>query len=181
VLGFAKQSNGGVRIDTVENKGTSIHIFVPRSKLAQQTGRDPVQGHAANPGLQARILLVDDDDAVRQVTADMLGDLDYQVVDVGSAGAAFDALDSQDIDLLLLDFAMPGMSGAEIARRVRTRYPKLPIVFVTGYADLAQLEGVNQSQTIGKPFEIHELAKTVADALTNGRASMVREGKRSAM
>jgi signal transduction histidine kinase/ActR/RegA family two-component response regulator len=175
VLGFAKQSNGGVRIDTAENNGTSIRIFLPRSQLAHETDRNPGQEQAVGPDLQARILLVDDDDAVRQVTADMLSELHYEVVEVGSAGAAFDVLDSQKIDLLLLDFAMPGMSGAEVARRVRARLPKLPIVFVTGHADLALLEGVSKSHTVGKPFDIRELAEIVADALTGGPERMVPE------
>lgn len=164
VLGFAKQSNGGVRIDTAENNGTTIRIFLPRSQLTPR--RDSVaERRALSPGVQARILLVDDDDAVRQVTADMLYELEYDVVEVGSAGAAFDILESQKIDLLLLDFAMPGMSGAEVARRVLRRYPKLPIVFVTGYADRAQLASISTAQTIGKPFEVGELAETLARAL----------------
>ena len=166
VLGFAKQSNGGVRIDTAENQGTSIHIFLPRSPLPQETDRGPPQGQASKSGRSARVLLVDDDDAVRQVTADMLNELEYQVREAGSAGAAFDILDRQEIDLLILDFAMPGMSGAEVARRVRRRYPTLPIVFVTGYADRAALEDIGETRTIGKPFDIRELAETVAAALT---------------
>lgn len=164
VLGFAMQSNGGVRIDTAENNGTTIRIFLPRSTLVPQS--DIVaEGRALSPGVQARILLVDDDDAVRQVTADMLYELEYDVVEVGSAGAAFDILESQKIDLLLLDFAMPGMSGAEVAHRVLRRYPKLPIVFVTGYADRAQLASISKAETIGKPFEVGELAETLARAL----------------
>ena len=165
VLGFAKQSNGGVRVDTVENEGTSIHIFLPRSQLSQETERGPVQAQASKSELHARVLLVDDDDAVRQVTADMLNELQYEVLEAGSAGAAFDILGAEHIDLLLLDFAMPGMSGAEVARRVRTRYPSLPIVFVTGYADRAALNGIGGSRTIGKPFNVRELAETVAAAL----------------
>ncbi|MBR0733220.1 response regulator [Bradyrhizobium japonicum] len=164
VLGFAKQSNGGVRIDTAEDKGTMIRIFLPRSTVAPHSD-SVAEGRALSPGVQARILLVDDDDAVRQVTADMLYELDYDVVEVGSAGAAFDILESQKIDLLLLDFAMPGMSGAEVAQRVLRRYPKLPIVFVTGYADRAQLASISTAQTIGKPFEVGELAETLARVL----------------
>jgi CheY-like chemotaxis protein len=165
VLGFAKQSNGGILIDTAENKGTSIHIFLPRSRLAQQTERGPAPERLASPDLRAHILLVDDDDSVRQVTADMLRDLRYQVVEAGSAGAAFDVMDSQKVDLLLLDFAMPGMSGAEVARRVRRRHPKLPIIFVTGYAERSQLDGIGETQTVGKPFDVWELADAVARAL----------------
>jgi signal transduction histidine kinase len=166
VLGFAKQSNGGLRIDTAEGQGTSIRIFLPRSDSPTEHGNTLAPQTQEAAGVRARILLVDDDDAVRQVAADMLRDLGYDVVEVGSAGAAFDTLESQgSIDLLLLDFAMPGMSGAEVARRVRARYPQLPILFVTGYADRTLLSGISEAQTIGKPFSSHDLAERVAIAL----------------
>ena len=170
VLGFAKQSNGGVRIDTVEGNGTSVRIFLPRSDLAEDRS-DPLLYHCdERPHHEARILIVDDDDAVRQVAADMLRELGYEVIEVGSAGAAFDVLQSKsNIELLLLDFAMPGMSGAEVARRVRSQYPQLPILFVTGYADRALLSGISESHTIGKPFHSHMLAERIALAL-NRRA-----------
>jgi len=64
---------------------------------------------------------------------------------------------------------MPGMSGAEVARRVRSQYPQLPILFVTGYADRALLSGISESHTIGKPFHSHMLAERIALAL-NRRA-----------
>jgi CheY-like chemotaxis protein len=67
---------------------------------------------------------------------------------------------------------MPGMSGAEVARRVRMRHPKLPILFVTGYADRALLSGISEAQTIGKPFGSHDLAEKIAVAL-NRRSSGV--------
>ena len=168
VLGFAKQSNGGVRIDTVEGEGTSIRIFLPRSDLAEEHADSPADELGADPDFPARILVVDDDDAVRQVVADMLRELRYDVLESGSAGAAFDVLESKPaIDLLLLDFAMPGMSGAEVARRVRTRYPRLPILFVTGYADRTLLSGIDEAQTIGKPFQLHDLAGKIAQALAH--------------
>jgi signal transduction histidine kinase/CheY-like chemotaxis protein len=167
VLGFAKQSNGGVRIDTAEGEGTSIRIFLPRSDSPADRGETMPAPALEAAGVSARILIVDDDDAVRQVAADMLRDLGYDVVDVGNAGAVFDTLESQgSIDLLLLDFAMPGMSGAEVARRVRARYPRLPILFMTGYADRALLSGISEAQTIGKPFRSHDLAGKIAIALT---------------
>ena len=166
VLGFAKQSNGGVRIDTTEGEGTSIRIFLPRSDLAEERPDTGAEDFGDDPDLPARILVVDDDDAVRQVVADMLRELRYDVLESGSAGAAFDVLESKEpVDLLLLDFAMPGMSGAEVARRVRRRYPRLPILFVTGYADRTLLNGIDEAQTLGKPFQLHDLAGKIAQAL----------------
>jgi len=166
VLGFAKQSNGGVRIDSIEGRGTSIRIFLPRSDLAEDRAALAETYDNAPLKTPARILIVDDDAAVRQVAAEILRDRSYEVVEAGSGGAAFDVLQSQtEIDLVLLDFAMPGMSGAEVARRVRTRYPHLPILFVTGYADRAVLSGISETQTIGKPFRGDDLCAKIASAL----------------
>jgi CheY-like chemotaxis protein len=82
-----------------------------------------------------------------------------------------------NIDLLLIDFAMPGMSGAEVARRVRTTRPALPILFVTGYADRAALEGVSAAHIIGKPFldnELHDKVRTALSQRTAGKVVALR-------
>ena len=69
-----------------------------------------------------------------------------------------------DISLILVDYAMPGMSGAEVARQAIAKRPELPVVFVTGYADLSALQGVDESRIIGKPFLDGELAEKVRAA-----------------
>jgi len=95
-----------------------------------------------------------------------LRELGYTVLEAGSGGAALELLEhSTNIDLMLVDFAMPGMSGAEVARRVQTTRPALPVLFVTGYADRAALEGVSETQIIGKPFLDQELHDKVRAAL----------------
>jgi signal transduction histidine kinase len=167
VLGFAKQSNGGVAIDSRPGEGTSVQIFLPRSDLDADTPDTPVA--ARNVPDEARgacILLVDDDAAVRQVTADMLRELGYQILEAGSGGAALETLSTNGvIDLLLIDFAMPGMSGADVTRRVSDRYPLLPVLFMTGYADRAALTGISETQVVGKPFRGEELTDKIRHAL----------------
>ena len=112
------------------------------------------------------MLVVDDDSAVREVTAGMLQDLGYGVVEAGSGGAALDVLDRQaEIDLLLLDFAMPGMNGAEVAREAHARRPDLPILFVTGYADTEALAAAGDDGILRKPFVEHDLAAKLRSAL----------------
>ncbi|MGZ6038698.1 MAG: response regulator, partial [Phenylobacterium sp.] len=140
VFGLAKQSGGGVRIDSTPGEGASVRVFLPRAASAPEA--DAVDGLSADEPApkNLKVLLVDDDSAVREVTAGLLQDLGYRVVEAGSGGAALDMLDRQaEIDLLLLDFAMPGMNGAEVAREVHARRPGLPILFVTGYADTEAL------------------------------------------
>jgi signal transduction histidine kinase len=167
VLGFAKQSGGGVRIESRVGEGTSIHIYLPRTK-AKAEERSPsapaIAAHKDAP--DARILLVDDDHAVREVTSITLRDLGYTVVEAGSGGAALDILAREPtIDLLIIDFAMPGMSGAEVARQARAKRPTLPILFITGFADRAALAGVSETHIVGKPFVNDELATKLRTVL----------------
>ena len=170
VLGFAKQSGGGVRIESRVGEGTSIRIFLPRTK-AKAEERSPsapaIAAHKDAPA--ARILLVDDDHAVREVTSTTLRDLGYTVVEAGSGGAALDILTREPtIDLLIIDFAMPGMSGAEVARQVRAKRPTLPILFITGFADRAALAGVSETHIVGKPFVNDELDDQAAQRPDRG-------------
>jgi CheY-like chemotaxis protein len=112
---------------------------------------------------------VDDDSAVREVTASILEDFGYVVLKIGSGGAALDLLDRQsNIDLVLLDFAMPGMSGVEVARQVQLKYPTIPILFVTGYADKNAFRDIGEERIIRKPFIGEELAQKVNAALVKG-------------
>jgi len=166
VLGFAKQSGGGVRIESWPARGTSVRIYLPHATVKSVAGRAAPQAEKVAEPLPATILVVDDDDPVRDITAAMLREHGYTVYEAGSGGAALDTLErAGKIDLVLIDFAMPGMSGAEVARRVQAKRPAIPILFVTGFADRAALAGVSEAHIIGKPFIGSELAEKVALAL----------------
>jgi signal transduction histidine kinase/ActR/RegA family two-component response regulator len=175
VLGFAKQSGGGVRIKSREGEGTSVHIYLPRAEGRRAEARPPTETREvarAVPG--ATILLVDDDNAVREVTRAMLHELGYRVLEAGSGGAALDLLAREpNVALLMADFAMPGMNGAELARQVQTKRPALPIVFVTGFADRGALAHVDEAHIIRKPLAEDELANKVRLALTEPTSTKV--------
>ncbi len=167
VLGFAKQSGGGVRIESEPARGTAVHIFLPRADAAPQSQTAAaVEGAVVSrPG--AVILLVDDDDAVRDVTAAMLRDLGYKVEEADSGKNALRLLDATShVDLAVIDFAMPAMSGAELARHVRSRLPDLPVLFVTGFAEREALTGIADRYIVSKPFINGDLAEKVKLALT---------------
>jgi CheY-like chemotaxis protein len=118
-------------------------------------------------------LLVDDDSAVREVTASILEDIGYVVLKVGSGGAALDLLDQNTkVDLVLLDFAMPGMSGIEVANHVQQKFPALPILFLTGYADKSALGDIAEQRIIRKPFIDDELITKVDSAVSKGGARL---------
>ena len=124
----------------------------------------------------AAILLVDDDNEVREVTRAMLHDQGHRVLEAGSGGAALDILEREPgVELLILDFAMPGMNGAEVARLAQAQRPHLPILFVTGFVDRGGLAGVDEDHIIAKPFLPDELAEKVRLALGyNGSSKVIR-------
>jgi signal transduction histidine kinase/CheY-like chemotaxis protein len=175
VLGFAQQSGGGVRILSRPGEGTKVHIYLPR---AEEAASEPISGMAAARTARradAAILLVDDDHAVREVTAAMLADFGYAVSEAESGAAALQMMNrGMDVDLVVIDFAMPGMNGAELARRIRVQRRDLPVLFITGFADRAALAGVSESRIVAKPFAPEELAKKVAAALTDRPMQVVQ-------
>jgi PAS domain S-box-containing protein len=157
VFGFAKQSGGGVRIDTAVGRGTTVSVFLPRGLPAAAV---PTQQTASEPASVAgrRILVLDDEDAVRAVTADTLRDAGCHVVEAADAQSALDALEQLGrVDAVVADFAMPRMNGAQFRVLAQRRWPGLPILFVTGYADLDAIRDVPEERVIHKPFTRHEL------------------------
>jgi len=174
VLGFAQQSGGGVRIESEPGRGTAVCIYLPRSHAAAEREPSAPRLHTAPDYAGARILLVDDDNGVREVTAALLRELGYEVCEAGSGGAALDLLQHDpDIDLMLIDYAMPGMSGADVARRVQRTRPSLPMLFITGFADRTALAGVADQHIIGKPYRRDELAQKVRGVLAEAGAPNV--------
>ena len=174
VLGFAKQSGGGMRIETRVGEGTAVKLYLPRAAENSVLERSPFAASLSQfKRTSAVILLVDDDSAVREVTASILEDIGYVVLKVGSGGAALDLLDQNaKIDLVLLDFAMPGMSGVEVASQVQRKFPAIPILFLTGYADQTALGAVGEQSIIRKPFIDNELIRKIDTTLATGGARL---------
>ncbi|HST37312.1 MAG TPA: response regulator [Allosphingosinicella sp.] len=168
VYGIVRQSKGALRIESVEGQGTIVRLLLPHvcgevvaDGLDGETEDEPPRPPEASG---ARIAVIDDDEDVRTFLADVLVGLGHSVETLDGAEAALAALAERAPDLALIDFAMPGMNGAELARALRRRHPDLPIVFVTGFAESDQLEGALGSEVavLRKPFGIDELAAVVA-------------------
>ncbi|WP_166039772.1 PAS domain-containing sensor histidine kinase [Sphingosinicella sp. YJ22] len=170
VYGIAKQAGGTVRIESEEGRGTTIRILLPHVPEAQGEAVSPA---SETPGLAAcrvtgcRILVVDDDPEVRNFLADALGELGHEVETVAGAEEALRRLGNGAPDLMLVDFAMPGCNGAELARQVRDRRPEQRIIFVTGYAESGQIEAAlgSDAPVLRKPFSMDELAAAIGDQL----------------
>ncbi|MGY8676553.1 response regulator [Bradyrhizobium sp. UFLA05-153] len=165
LVGFVKQSGGGVGIETRVGKGTSVKVFLPRAEV---TRVDHDQMPIVKPGIDttATILVVDDDAAVLKTTLRLLDSLGYSVVPAPSGEDALQLLDSHsEIDLILADYAMPTMSGIELAKTIRTTRPALPVILVTGYGNREVIEGFGETLILHKPYTEDELILRIKSAL----------------
>jgi PAS domain S-box-containing protein len=177
VYGIAQQSGGTMRIESAPGEGTKVHILLPRAggpgaSLPEGEGGSAEAVSSPERAPAVRILVVDDDADVRGFLSDALDELGHDVLSCDCGEAAIVEVDRDCPDLLLLDFAMPGMNGAEAAREIRSRCPHLPIVFVTGYAESEQLEAAlgRDVRVLRKPFSIDELVAAIAESVAAPRA-----------
>jgi signal transduction histidine kinase/ActR/RegA family two-component response regulator len=167
VYGFAQQLGGTAAIKSAVGEGTTVTIWLPRAQTVPAIGELP-QVADALPSAPLRILLVDDDGAVRALTEDMLTDLGHEVVAVESGPAALTRLSADTMfDLLLVDFAMPMMNGTEVAAEAVRLRPHLPVLFTTGYADTGVLQSWMQLgyRTLNKPFSAADLERAVRQTI----------------
>ncbi|HEX3538254.1 MAG TPA: response regulator [Stellaceae bacterium] len=167
VYGMIQQSDGALQIDSRPGVGTEVRLFLPRAAAAEGTDAAPQTQPQERPA-GGRILVVDDDAAVREVTVSMLRQIGYGVVETDSGQGALDALARGEVyDLMLIDIAMPGLSGVETARRARERWPGLRVLYVTGFADPSGQIAPETGDTplIQKPFRFAELREEVQRAL----------------
>jgi CheY-like chemotaxis protein len=177
LYGFARQSGGTARIDSREGEGTTVTIYLPRTH--QQIAAAPAELTEIRPAPATRVLVVDDDDDVRSVAHAIVEELGYQVVAAASGQEALQRLAEEPFTLLLTDVAMPGMSGVELARRVREAYPDLLIVFASGYADVQTFGAeLSEQRLLKKPYRMTEVAAHLAAALGERRGGNVVELRR---
>nr|WP_285236576.1 ATP-binding protein [Sphingobium sp. BHU LFT2] len=167
VYGFAKQSEGQVRIHSTPGHGTSVKLFLP-------VAQDGIVGEDDAPapihhGDGQTVLLVEDDESVRLLVREVLSELGYKAVEAAEAQSAIRLLDSgHKFDLMITDVGLPGMNGRQLAEVAREHLPALPILFVTGYAENAAIRagflGTNM-QMISKPFQIEHLSAKIGEML----------------
>jgi PAS domain S-box-containing protein len=166
VYGIARQLGGGVEIDSSPGAGTLVRVYLPRAAGAVAPAEsDQARTEPAAPG-GARILVVDDDPEVRELVMTCLQSFGYAAVAAPDGRSALEVIAREPPDLLLVDFAMPEMNGAELLRRARRDRPDLKALFMTGYAQVAPGEGAIEGVGVmRKPFTLGELAARLASAL----------------
>ena len=166
VYGFAHQSGGAIDIDSKEGHGTTVEIWLPRAPApasARQEASPPL-AEARSAGRPLRILLVDDHDAVRETTAGMLSDMGHEVETAVDGPGLLKKLSGspRDYDLIITDYAMPLLSGAEVLRQAREIRPGMPAIIISGYADSRSIaRPATEAVVLTKPFTLEQMRSAI--------------------
>jgi two-component system NtrC family sensor kinase len=168
VYGFVQQSDGSITVSSQTGAGATFRIVLPTSREAPRPA-DPVQKRAKQVR-HGTVLLVEDHPDVSIVAADYLEHSGCKVVLANSAEAAIDALNKRhDIDLVLSDIVMPGMSGLELGRLLREYHPEIPVILASGYSDKATVATQEGFTLLRKPYSQEALEKILATFLDKTR------------
>jgi PAS domain S-box-containing protein len=170
IYGFARQSGGNVTIYSEPGRGTTVNLYLPRAGGRGADDSTAAAQPAVDGGHGETVLVVEDDDRVRRLTAARLKELGYRVLEASHGAAALDLLKAApEVEIVFSDLVMPGgMTGFDLARQVRERYPNMRLLLTSGYsadlmsqADIAQLD----LQVLRKPYRQAELARAFRAAL----------------
>lgn len=173
VYGMAQQSGGGARILSAPGAGTTVEIWLRTADSARAFDPTPL-ARMPEASREARILVVEDDDFVRSSMVASLEALGHTVTQAADGDAGLRALGEGTPDLLITDYLMPGMTGVELMQRARAMFPALPMIIVTGYADMKAIDQVlGDDLVLRKPFQLAELALSVGQALDRGHLRRV--------
>jgi PAS domain S-box-containing protein len=162
IHGFAAQAGGRAEICSTEGVGTTIRLLLPRTDKAIETVEAGQRISSLPEGLC--VLLVEDNPQVREFAEGLLTDLGCEVISAENAEQALEHLDADGIDLVLTDVVMPGMSGLELAQRIQSTRPDVPVLLATGYSDEIVQRG-SEFAVLAKPFGAADLSKAMAALL----------------
>jgi signal transduction histidine kinase/CheY-like chemotaxis protein len=176
VYGFVKQSGGHVRIESAVGRGTSVRLYLPKTDAQLEPQNAAADAEiSAYTGHERCILLVEDDAGVRAVTAALLKELHFTVMEADNGTRALEIIDREsNIDLLFTDIVMPGgINGFELGRRAKERRPELPVLYATGYA--ASFSAPEQgADVLAKPYRESDLLGKLRHLLPQRSASAGR-------
>jgi len=168
VYGIVKQSGGYVLVQSEEGRGSVFQIYLPRAEGIAEKHAAPV-AHAALGGTET-VLLVEDEESVRQLVRETLAAKGYRVVEAenGEAGMGAAALYEGEIDLVITDVVMPGMGGRELVKQLAQTRPNTKVLYLSGYTEDAILsEGTIETGAafLQKPFTLQNLSRKVREVL----------------
>lgn len=169
VYGLAAQSGGRLVLHSRQGEGTTAELWLPRAAVRPAIAPQPGSGRdeaRAVPFPPRSVLLVDDDPLVLASTAPMLEDLGHSVVVVNSGQGALEVLRAgAEVDLVVTDQAMPGMTGLQLASQLQQLHPKMPLLLITGYADRTELTTTGLP-LLYKPFSQNDLEVAIQSCLS---------------
>jgi len=177
VYGFIKQSGGYIHVYSEEGHGTVFRIYLPKAQAEGESVQAGTEKDTLPQGGET-ILVVEDDDEVRNVVVSMLERLGYKVIAAQNGRMALEILkrEHQNIDLMFADIVMPdGMNGVEVATKAKEYYPGLKVLFTSGYTENAipDYQLLSGQDLIGKPYRRNELAKKIRQILDR---KQIKEG-----
>ena len=162
--GFARQSGGTLTLESRRGAGTTVTIYLPRAREAAAEARPPAPAFRAPAG-SGRVLVVEDDEYVRETMSEALRAAGFRIEAVATADAALERIEAGErFDAILTDVVMPGrMSGIELAQELRRRHPRIGLVVATGYSDRAvHLPGV---RALAKPYDVQQAVDALNEAI----------------
>ncbi|SDG80012.1 PAS domain S-box-containing protein [Pseudomonas flavescens] len=162
VQGLLVQSGGGFEIASQEGQGTRVSLWLPITDAPARRDGSPREQDVPLAIRPTHVLLVDDEDLVRDTTRLHLQELGYEVSDTHCAAAALELIDAGlEPDILVTDHIMANKTGAQLAQELRQRLPGLPVLIITGYADLTPQQ-ISHFEVLAKPFRRRDLATRLA-------------------
>ena len=175
VFGFAKQSGGGVSVESEVGRGTTFTLYLPRVQGSTAAARPDDDGLPAD-GHGVRVLVVEDNADVGRSAVQTLTDLGYSTVLAVNAEQALLELDKDAarFDVVFTDVMMPGMNGIDLAREIRRRHGALPVLLTSGYSHLLAEQGSHGFELLQKPYSVDDLARLLSRAMAaqpRGRAA----------
>lgn len=175
IQGLAAQSGGSIAISSRKGFGTTVSLWLPVADGpggVESTAERVPMAPSLTASTSLAVLVVDDDALVRIGTLAMLEDLGHLPLEASSASQALEFLSQgRPCDLVITDHAMPGMTGAELAREIFSSFPGLPVILASGYAELPDDHGLHQMLRMMKPFTQEQLQATVERALAEKAAA----------
>ena len=162
IHGFAAQTGGRAEIESKEGEGTTIRLVLPRSERALPMAGAETALAAIPEGL--KVLLVEDNDHVREFAEHLLEELHCRVISAADGEAAVALLEKEKFDLLFSDVVMPGMSGVDLGLAIRSRWPKLRVVLTSGYSHVLAQDGRHGFELLHKPYSVESLTGILRDA-----------------